>query len=218
MKVFTLIILLFNSYNFLCQKTEKHIDFSTVKVDFDSTDHFILSEYEISTDSDAFLKKYRRTKYFVSRVYDYSKIASNMLMAFQDTLEYMDSKRMKKRYLNRANKILKQEFGDEIKNMSVTRGEYLMKLIYRETGYTTYDIIKYYRGNGKAFWYQALCKLYGQDLKRKYDPSGEDYLLERVVSEIEAGKLAFIERKAITSAGKKSKKRANRKSNRANKR
>ena len=113
MKVFTLIILLFNSYNFLCQKTEKHIDFSNVKVDFDSTDHFILSEYEISTDSDAFLKKYRRTKYFVSRVYDYSKIASNMLMAFQDTLEYMDSKRMNKRYLNRANKILKQEEEDK---------------------------------------------------------------------------------------------------------
>ena len=38
MKVFTLIILLFN-YTISCQKTEKHIDFSAVKVDFDSTDH-----------------------------------------------------------------------------------------------------------------------------------------------------------------------------------
>ena len=206
MKVTALILVLFFLHPFIAQNKEE-LDFSTAENELDSLDHYILSEYEVSTDNQAFLKKYRKTKYFVRRVYDYSKIASNMLMAFQDTLEYMDSKRMKKRYLNIANKILKQEFGDEIKNMSVTRGEYLMKLIYRETGYTTFDIIKYYRGNGTAFWYQALCKLNGQDLKRKFDPKGDDYLIDRVVKEIETGKLSYINRPPKTKAGKKAKKR-----------
>jgi hypothetical protein len=79
----------------------------------DSITDYIFPEIEISTDNDAYLKKYRKTKYFVRRVYAYSKLASNMLLSFQDTLEYIDSKRMKKRYLNRANKILKNEFGNE---------------------------------------------------------------------------------------------------------
>ncbi|MDG2370353.1 MAG: DUF4294 domain-containing protein [Flavobacteriales bacterium] len=173
----------------------------------DSISDYIFPEIEISTDNDAYLKKYRKTKYFVRRVYAYSKLASNMLLSFQDTLEYIDSKRMKKRYLNRANKILKNEFGDEIKNMSVTRGEYLMKLIYRETGLTTYDIIKFYRGKGKAFWFQALCKINGQDLKREYDPLKEDFLIEKVVNEIEKGQLSYINRPAKTKAGKKSRRK-----------
>ena len=105
MKVTALILVLFFLHPFIAQNKEE-LDFSSAENELDSLDHYILSEYEVSTDNQAFLKKYRKTKYFVRRVYDYSKIASNMLMAFQDTLEYMDSKRMKKRYLNRANKIL----------------------------------------------------------------------------------------------------------------
>ena len=55
--------------------------------------------------------------------------------------------------------MLKNEFGDEIKQMSITRGSYLMKLICYNTGLTAYDIIKTYRGSGNAFWFQALCLL-----------------------------------------------------------
>lgn len=179
----------------------------------DSIIDYIFPEFEISTDNEAYLKKYRKTKYFVRRVYAYSKIASDMLLSFQDTLEYIDSKKMKKRYLNRANKILKNEFGDEIKNMSVTKGEYLMKLIYRETGLTTYDIIKFYRGKGRAFWFQALCKVNGQDLKREYDPLKEDFLIEKVVNEIEKGQLSYIKRPPKTNAGKKSRRKRIKKKN-----
>lgn len=179
----------------------------------DSITDYIFPEFEISTDNEAYLKKYRKTKYFVRRVYAYSKIASDMLLSFQDTLEYIDSKKMKKRYLNRANKILKNEFGDEIKNMSVTKGEYLMKLIYRETGLTTYDIIKFYRGKGRAFWFQALCKVNGQDLKREYDPLKEDFLIEKVVNEIEKGQLSYINRPPKTNAGKKSRRKRIKKKN-----
>ncbi len=179
----------------------------------DSITDYIFPEFEISTDNEAYLKKYRKTKYFVRRVYAYSKIASDMLLSFQDTLEYIDSKKMKKRYLNRANKILKNEFGDEIKNMSVTKGEYLMKLIYRETGLTTYDIIKFYRGKGRAFWFQALCKVNGQDLKREYDPLKEDFLIEKVVNEIEKGQLSYIKRPPKTNAGKKSRRKRIKKKN-----
>ena len=89
-----------------------------------------------------------------------------MFEAFNDTLDLMESNRSKKKYLKKANKMLKNEFGDEIKQMSITRGSYLMKLIYRNTGLTAYDIIKTYRGSGNAFWFQALCLVNGQNLKK----------------------------------------------------
>ena len=45
-----------------------------------------------------------------------------MLEAFNDTLALLSKNRVKKRYLKRANKMLKNEFGDEIKKMSINRG------------------------------------------------------------------------------------------------
>ena len=206
MKVYLLLISIF-LFGICCAQSIPIDSILISENEEDSIANHIFNEIEISTDNDAYLKKYRKTKYFVRRVYAYSKIASNMLLSFQDTLEFIDSKILKKKYIKRSNKILKDEFGDEIRDMSVTRGEYLMKLIYRETGLTTYNIIKFYRGNGKAFWFQALCKINGQDLKRKYDPLKEDFLIEKVVTEIENGKLSYINRRAKTTAGKKSRKK-----------
>ena len=163
----------------------------------------ILPDHQVYTSDNEFLKKWNKTKFYVRSVYDYSKIASSMLEGFNDTLDLLSNNRIKKRYLKRANKMLKNEFGDEIKKMSINRGTHLMKLIYRNTGLTTYDIIKLYRGSGKAFWFQTLCLVNGQNLKKEYDPEGEDYLIEKAVSLIESGKMNYFKRVPHTESGKK---------------
>ena len=165
--------------------------------------NLILPDHQVQTSDKEFLKKWNRTKFYVKSVYDYSKIASSMLEAFNDTLALLSSNRVKKRYLKRANKMLKNEFGDEIKKMSINRGTHLMKLIYRNTGLTTYDIIKLYRGSGKAFWFQTLCIVNGQNLKKKYDPEGKDYLIEKAVSLIESGRMNYFKRVVNTEPAKK---------------
>ena len=104
--------------------------------------NLILPDHQVHTSDNEFLKKWNKTKFYVRSVYDYAKIASSMLEGFNDTLALLSSNRIKKRYLKRANKMLKNEFGDEIRKMSINRGTHLMKLIYRNTGLTTYDIIK----------------------------------------------------------------------------
>ena len=58
----------------------------------DSISDYIFPEIEISTDNDAYLKKYRKTKYFVRRVYAYSQLASAMLNEYQDSIAHMSSK------------------------------------------------------------------------------------------------------------------------------
>jgi len=166
---------------------------------------YFLPDFVVVADNYAYKVKYNKTKYYVRRIYAYSQLASDMLISFKDTLETISSKRKKKAYLNKANRMLKAEFGDEIKDMSITRGIYLMKLIYRETNMTTYEIIQMYRGSGTAFWFQTLCKLNGQDLKRSYDPLGEDMMIEKVVKEIEEGKYDYNKRPPKTETAKKAK-------------
>ena len=165
--------------------------------------NLILPDHQVYTSDNEFLKKWNKTKFYVRSVYDYAKIASSMLEGFNDTLALLSNNRIKKRYLKRANKMLKNEFGDEIRKMSINRGTHLMKLIYRNTGLTTYDIIKLYRGSGKAFWFQTLCLVNGQNLKKEYDPEGEDYLIEKAVSLIESGRMNYFKRLPHTESGKK---------------
>ncbi len=163
---------------------------------------YVLNDVVIQGDNSEYLKNYRTTRYFVRRVYAYSQLASAMLNEYQNSLAHMSSKRDKRKYLKQANKELKEEFGEEIKNMSITRGVYLNKLIFRETGLSTYDIIKDYRGGGKAIFLQTLCRLNGQNLKVAYSPEGEDIVMERIIKEIEAGKIKTLPRSAVTQKGK----------------
>jgi hypothetical protein len=183
-----------------------------------STPGYVLNDVIIQGDNSEYLKNYRTTRYFVRRVYAYSQLASAMLNEYQDSIAHMSSKRDKRKYLKQANKELKEEFGEEIKNMSITRGVYLNKLIYRETGLSTYDIIKDYRGGGKAVFLQSLCRLNGQNLKVIYSPEGEDVVMERIINEIEAGKIKTLPRSAVTQKGKLVQKKNKKKNRRKNKR
>jgi hypothetical protein len=183
-----------------------------------STPGYVLNDVVIQGDNSEYLKNYRTTRYFVRRVYEYSQLASAMLNEYEDSIAHMSSKREKRKYLKQANKELKEEFGEEIKNMSVTRGIYLNKLVFRETGLSTYDIIKDYRGGANAVFIQSLCRLNGQNLKIGYSPEGEDIVMERVIKEIEAGNIKTLPRIAVTQKGKHVQKKNKKKNRRKNKR
>ena len=167
-----------------------------------------LPDLEVTVSNADFVKKWNRTKFYVKSVYDYAKIASAMLTSYEDTLSKIDGRYAKKKYLSKCNKTLKKEFGNEIKEMSINRGIYLMKLIYRNTGLTAYDIIQKYRGGGTAFWFQTLCLISGQDLKREYKPKDEDILIERAVGLIDSGKMIYYKRVPLTDEARKALKKA----------
>jgi hypothetical protein len=88
--------------------------------------------------------------------------------------------------------------------MSITRGMYLMKIIHKETGLTTFDIIKTYQNGLKAMWWQSVVAVFGTSLKYTYDPSGEDAMLALVLNDIENGKLKPIPRVPKTDVAKQS--------------
>ena len=81
------------------------------------------------------------------------------------------------------------QFGPELKELTFTQGKILIKLIDRETSSTSYTLVKELRGSVRAFFYQGFARLWGYNLKTKYDPKGEDELIELIVLMIENGQL-----------------------------
>jgi hypothetical protein len=170
----------------------------------DTIPSFLLDDINIEVKSDKFKKDYDNAKWYVLRVYDYAMIASAMLQEFEDSLTKIEKKREQKKYIDEVNDYLKHEFGEEIADMSITRGMYLMKIIHKETGLTTFDIIKTYQNGLKAMWWQSVVAVFGTSLKYTYDPDGEDAVLAVVLRDIESGKLKPIPRTPKTDIAKQS--------------
>lgn len=131
-------------------------------------------------------KKFKKIRWHVKKVYPYAVTAAGKLKIYNAELEGVTSKRKRRKIMKKREKALKEEFEDVIKKMSQTSGRVLVKLIDRETGESTYDIIKDMRGGLKAWVYQGVGKLYGADLKARYNPktNEEDEMIERVVQSL----------------------------------
>ena len=78
---------------------------------------------------------------------------------------------------------------DDVRDMTITQGKLLIKLIDRETLNTSYELIKQYRGGFSAAFWQSIARIFGTNLKAEYDPYGEDAIMEIILQEIETGKL-----------------------------
>ena len=131
-------------------------------------------------------RMFKKLRWHVKKVYPYAVTAAGKLKMYNAELEGVTSKRKRRKIMKKREKALKEEFEDVIKKMSQTSGRVLVKLIDRETGESTYDIIKDMRGGFKAWIYQGVGKLYGADLKARYNPktNEEDEMIERVVQSL----------------------------------
>ena len=133
--------------------------------------------------------RYRRLIYNVKRVYPYAIVVRESLTAVNDTLHMIEGDRERKRYLKEFEKSVFREYEDDMRSMTITQGKILIKLVDRETQNTGYDLIKEYRGSVSAVFWQGIARIFGTNLKDEYDRDGEDYLIEKVIYEIEAGRL-----------------------------
>jgi len=131
--------------------------------------------------------RYGKLVYNVKKVYPYAKLAGKQLTIYKKILDTIPTEKARKLYMKKAEKELEAKFGDEIKELTYSQGKILIKLIYRETGNSTFDIVKQLRGGFTAFIWQTLARIFGYDLKTDYDPGGNDQAIEQIVLMIEAG-------------------------------
>jgi len=131
--------------------------------------------------------RYDKLVYNVKKVYPYAKAAGKQLSVYKTILDTIPTENARKIFMKKAEKELEKRFGDEIKDLTFSQGKILIKLIYRETGNSTFDIVKQLRGGFTAFIWQTMARIFGYDLKTNYDPGGNDQAIEQIVLMIEAG-------------------------------
>lgn len=128
--------------------------------------------------------EFTRLVWNIKKVLPYAKLAAFRLQLMEDNLNLLSSEREKKKYVKACEKSIKKQFMDDMKNMTVTQGKLLLKLIHRETGKSTWDIMRNYRGGLETLFWQAMAKTYDADMKDTYDPV-VDYKIEDIIKTLE---------------------------------
>ena len=129
--------------------------------------------------------RYQILKRKVLKVYPYAIYTKQKLEEMENELNSISRKRKKKKHTKKVSKFLKEELGEELKKLTRTEGNILVKLIYRETNISTYKLLKLYRGTVNAYFWQTMAKIYDNDLKQEYDPlnNREDMWIEHIINQ-----------------------------------
>ena len=189
-RIFLILYIIGNS-TFLFSQEEKLVDSIPL------TEQYIIFEGDtllIKLDEVFLLKKlkfqnnYDRRVYYWYRkktlkAYPYAKLAAERIEVLNKRLDNIKTKRQKKVYTKRIQKYLEGEFTDQLKKLTRTEGEILIKLIHRQTGETAFDLVKDFRSGWKAFWYNTTASLFKLSLKDEYNPAENklDYLIEDIL-------------------------------------
>jgi hypothetical protein len=144
-------------------------------------------------------ERYDRLTRNVTKVYPFAKLTADLLREYEHDMAQMDRASDQDLYLKLAEAELRAEFEAEVKDLTVSQGKALIKLIDRETGRTSFQLVQQLRGGFTAFMWQGMARLFGHDLKSHYDPVGDDRLIEVVVQRIERGELAVAVMPARTA-------------------
>jgi hypothetical protein len=161
--------------------TERYIVFEgdTLLIELDEV--LLLKKLKFETSYDRKYYYWFRKKVF--KAYPFAKIAAERLETLNVRLENIKSKRKKKQYTKRIQKFMEGEFTNQLKKLTRTEGRILIKLLHRQTGTVTYDLVKDYRSGWKAFWYNTTANMFKLSLKDEYDPlnNNEDFLIEDIL-------------------------------------
>lgn len=129
-----------------------------------------------------------KLRYYILRrktikVYPYAKLAAERLVELKDSLQLIKKKRQQKRYTRKVQKYIEGEFSEELKKLTRTEGQILVKLIHRQTGTTAFDLVKELRSGWRAFWYNTTASMFKISLKEEFRPEEihEDYLIEDIL-------------------------------------
>ena len=171
--------------------------------DSDTIREIIIEEVSITDENKVKLTKEEREQIKllerrVRVVYPYAKLTAEKLTQINTTMAKLKTQKEKKKYFKLVEKYLNEEFEPKLKKLSRKQGQILVKLINRQTGKTTFDLIKDYKSGWKAFWSNNTAKLFNIDIKKTYDPLEvpEDYYIETYLQRcFDEGKLVKQEAK-----------------------
>ena len=137
-------------------------------------------------------ERYRRLVHNVRRVYPYAKLAGETYRYYDSILAAEPNEHRRSRMMRQAERDIKAQFEKELRNLTVTQGRILVLLLDRETSHSAFNLVKDLRNAFQAYLWQGVGRLFGYNLRIKYDPHGAHADIESIVRLIERGHLTPI--------------------------
>jgi hypothetical protein len=132
-------------------------------------------------------RQYTQLELKVKKVYPIAKLAAKKVGEYNKVYLSFKSERERKDYVKKIEKELFAEYEPEIRSMTISQGRILIKLIDRETGQSSFEIIKEFKGGFSAFIWQSVARIFGHNLKSEYDAANEDRMIEYIIWQIDQG-------------------------------
>lgn len=167
-------------------RIDEHGD-TTLIVNLPEVDISLLNHYYEIIET----RQGRRLVNNVRKVYPYAKIAGDKLQTYDTILANVTNSSERRRLMKEAEDEITSQYTEELTNLTFSQGTILIRLIDRETGNTSYQVVQELRGKVRAFFYQGFALLWGYDLKSEYDPKAnpEDNDIETIVTLLERGQI-----------------------------
>ncbi|NLZ96076.1 MAG: DUF4294 domain-containing protein [Bacteroidales bacterium] len=131
--------------------------------------------------------QYNRLVRDVKKTLPFAKEVAQIIIETYEYMETLPDHQARQKHLEKMEKHLKDEYTPKMKKLTRNQGQLLMKLIDRETNSSSYHIVQSFMGSFKAFTYNMFAGLFGNSLKRRYNPYDEDRMVERVAVLVEQG-------------------------------
>ncbi len=137
----------------------------------------------------AFGRKHEKLVRNIRKVYPYARLAGEKLNEYSIVLAAASDEKQVKEIMQQAEDDLMKQYKADLEKLTISQGKILIKLVDRETGHCSYELIQDLRGEFRAFFWQSFARIFGMNLKSEYDPMGTDKDIEEIVSLIERGML-----------------------------
>lgn len=190
-KALAILILTLAAAGIACGQSHRAAGYSRAWVEVEHGDSVqnieILPVYVFRRPAD--MRKYQRMVIAVKKVYPIAKYARRRMAEMEEVLLTLPTRKAQRAYTKQMEKQIKDEYTPVLKKMTRSQGKILLKLIDRETEYTSYEIVREFRGKFVAGFWQGVAKIFGANLKTEYDREGDDKMLEQIVLLYEAGLL-----------------------------
>lgn len=134
-------------------------------------------------------ERYSKLVRDVRYVFPYAKLVRQILIETHDYLQTLDTEKEKNAHIKAVEKGIRKQYEPTVRKISRTQGKLLVKLIDRECGQTSFEMVKAFLGSARANMYNMLSSLFGNNLRKRYDPEGDDREVERIVRMVESGQL-----------------------------
>lgn len=149
----------------------------------------IFAQYKFKNDKER--QQYTKLIRDVKKTYPYAKMIAESIIETYEYMQTLPDERARQKHLEEVQKYMMERYKPEMKKMTRTQGKILMKLVDRQCGASTYDIVKALLGSFKAGVYNVFAGLFGNNLKTRYDAKGEDAEIEAIVIQLEQGTLDY---------------------------